>query len=171
MTRTLFAALVVLTTGSLADLRIAKVSELQFNATGPAGLKITGQTSKLEVSEAGDDLTLRVPLDTVDTGISLRNAHMKEKYLETGKFPFAELKVPRAALKEGAGQKATAAFTVHGQTRDVTVAYDVSKTADGLEVKASFDLNINAHGITVPSYLGVTVKPDMKVVTTFVVAP
>jgi polyisoprenoid-binding protein YceI len=170
MLRTFLAALVLLATTALADLRVSKVNELQFNATGPAGLKIAGQTTKLEVTEAGDQVTLRVPLDTVDTGIELRNSHMKEKYLETGKFPVAELKVPRAALKEGAGQKTTGTFTVHGQAREVTVTYDVTRTADGLEVKASFDLNINNHGITVPSYLGVTVKPDMKVVASFVVS-
>ena len=44
-------------------------------------------------------LALTVRLDTLDTGIALRNKHMKETYLETDKFPEARLEVARAALR------------------------------------------------------------------------
>lgn len=171
MNRLLGVALLLVSVLAFGDVGLTQVNDVSFLATGPAGLKINGKTDKLEVKSEGDDVLLRVPLDTVDTGIDLRNRHMKEKYLDTKAHPFAELKVPKAMLKEGQGQKGSGTFTVHGTSKPVAVVYDVAKTGDGYSVKGEFDINIKAHGIEVPSYLGVTVKPDVKVVAAFAVKP
>jgi hypothetical protein len=52
----------------------------------------------------------------------------------------------------------------------VTVHY--SAKADGAAVAAQgrFRINMNEFGINVPSYLGVTVKPDVDVTASFRVA-
>ncbi|MDP2272807.1 MAG: YceI family protein [Archangium sp.] len=171
MTRLLIALTLCLSTLSLADLGVVKVNDVSFLATGPAGLKIRGETKTLEVKNEGDVVVIKVALDSVDTGIGLRNQHMKEKYLQTGTFPTAELKVARSMLKEGPGQTGTALFSVHGVSKEVAVTYDVVKAGDGLEVKGHFDINIKSHNIDVPSYLGVTVKPEVKVTAAFVVKP
>jgi polyisoprenoid-binding protein YceI len=79
--------------------------QVQFTATGPGGLTIVGTTKDVNVKDDGTSVTVVVPLANVDTGIALRNKHMKEKYLEVDKFPTAELTVSRSALKlqEGSG--------------------------------------------------------------------
>jgi polyisoprenoid-binding protein YceI len=169
MLRILLAASLCLASVVLADLGVMKVDDVNFFATGPAGFKINGKTSALEVKSEGESVVLRVPLDTVDTGIDLRNRHMKEKYLDTKAFSHAELKVARALLKEGAGQNGTGTFTVHGISKNVALTYDVVKSGEGLQVKGTFDINIKAHGINIPSYLGVTVKPEVKVSAAFTV--
>lgn len=171
MVRTILIAALCLASSALAGLGVNKVNEVGFVAVGPAGFKINGQTSALEVKEDGENVVLRVPLDSVDTGIELRNRHMKEKYIDTKSYPFAELKVARAALKEGAGQKTTGTFTVHGVSKEVNVAFDVQKSGGVLEVKGGFDINIKSHGIDVPNYMGITVKPDVKVSASFLVQP
>jgi polyisoprenoid-binding protein YceI len=171
MTRTLVAAAMCLAWYAFADVGLSKVNEVNFLAIGPAGFKINGQTTAMEVKAEGEAVVLRVPLDSVDTGIELRNKHMKEKYLDTKSFPFAELKVAKTLLKEGTGQKGTGTFTVHGQAKEVQVTYDVAKSGEGLEVKGSFDINIKQHGIDVPNYMGITVKPEVKVVAAFQVKP
>lgn len=150
-----------------AQPNVGSVEEVGFIAVGPAGFKINGKTASISVAEEGDFYVLSVPMDTVKTGIDLRDRHMREKYVETQKFPNAELKVSKASLKEGDGQNAKGLFKVHGVEKEVAVNYSVSKNAEALLVKGTFNLNLKEHGIEVPNYLGVTVKPEVVVRATF----
>jgi polyisoprenoid-binding protein YceI len=47
---------------------------------------------------------LKVPLETLKTGISLRDEHMRDKYLETTKFPYATLTLGRGQNGKGSGK-------------------------------------------------------------------
>src|SRR5208283_6245359 len=53
-----------------------------FVASGPAGMKIEGTTSDLDLADQGETIVITVPLANLSTGIGLRDRHMKEKYLE-----------------------------------------------------------------------------------------
>jgi hypothetical protein len=55
----------------------------------------------------------------------------------------------------------------------VSVEYTTSKTKTGWKVTGKFAFDVAAHGIAIPSYLGVTVDPKMKaeVTTDLVDAP
>jgi polyisoprenoid-binding protein YceI len=140
--------------------------EASFTAVGPAGLKIVGSTTQITVKEDGSNVVVSVPLATVDTGIGLRNKHMKEKYLETDKYPNAELTVARDAVKEGSGS-AQGTMKIHGKTKAVTFSYSAKKDGTTFAVTGSVRININDFGVEVPSYLGVTVKPDVDVAVKF----
>ena len=149
-------------------------ASVAFVATGPAGLKIEGKTSDLDVSEADGKVKIGVPLANVDTGIALRNKHMRDKYLEVAKFPRAELTVDRGSLKfpaDGAEASGTATgqMTIHGQTKPVTVTYSARLAGGTFAVSGGTKINIKDFGIDVPSYLGVTVKPDVEIVVRFAV--
>lgn len=171
MPKFLLPAALMFSTLAVADVGVAKVNSVTFMAVGPAGFKINGTTQSLEAKPEGDSVVLRVPLDTVGTGIELRDKHMKEKYLETKTHPMAELKVAKSLLKEGKGQHGTGTFSVHGTSKEVAITYDAAKADDGFVVNGQFDINIKEHAIDVPSYMGVTVKPEVKVVASFVVKP
>ena len=114
-----------------------------------------------------------VPLANLATGIALRDQHMKERYLEVGRFPDAgphRGSGRRSRVPAGGGQlsaDAPGTLTLHGQTRPVTVRYDATSDADGLLVHGKLHLRMDDFGITVPSYLGVTVKPDVDVAASF----
>jgi polyisoprenoid-binding protein YceI len=147
-------------------------TRVSFSASGPAGLKIEGTTSELKVTEEGGNVLVDVPLANLATGIALRDQHMKEKYLEVGKYPDAVLTVARGALKVPAsGGQLTAdapgTLKLHGQVRPVTVRYDATADSDGLSVHGKLHIRMDDFGITVPSYLGVTVKPDVDVLASF----
>jgi polyisoprenoid-binding protein YceI len=147
-----------------------------FVASGPAGMKIEGSTSELDLADQGENLVISVPLANLTTGIGLRDRHMKEKYLEVQKYPAATLSVARSALKLPAGGDRVevdvpSTVTLHGQARQVTVHYEAKR--DGPTVvltRGTFRINMNDFGITVPTYLGVTVKPDVDVSANFRVA-
>jgi polyisoprenoid-binding protein YceI len=150
----------------------ASEAKVSFTCSGPGGIHLEGTGSELEVEEKGDAVVLRVPLQKVTTGIGLRDTHMHEKYLETQKYPNAELSVPRAALKfpeDGASLEATAqgTMTIHGTSKPVTFHYKASRKGKSYEVKGDVDINMNDYGIGVPSYLGVTVKPLVAITAAF----
>ena len=168
------AASSLLGLGALAHAALsdATSSHVSFQASGPAGLKIEGTTSDLTLADQGDDVVITVPLANLATGISVRDKHMKEKYLEVPKFPSATLTVKRSALKvpsagESVALDVAGAVNLHGQTRPVTVHYEVKRDGPTLTTRGRFHINMGDFGITVPSYLGVTVKPDVDVSADF----
>jgi polyisoprenoid-binding protein YceI len=154
-----------------ADAAIGKARDaaVSFFASGPAGLKIEGKTSELSVSEQGGKVRFVVPLANIDTGIGLRNKHMREKYLEVGKYPNAELQIDRAALKIPAdggevSGSAPGTMTIHGQSKPVTVTYKDKRSGTAHAFEGSVQLDVRQFGIDIPSYAGVTVKPLVDVV-------
>jgi polyisoprenoid-binding protein YceI len=151
----------------------AGAAETEFHAVGPAGFKLHGKTTELTLSDDGKVVVITVPLKQLTTGISLRDNHMREKYLEVEKFPDARLEVPWSAVKlpaAGATSEGDAqgSLTLHGQSRAVTFHYRISRDGGGgYQVSASFPMNFKEFGVNVPSYMGVTVKPDVRVETRF----
>jgi polyisoprenoid-binding protein YceI len=159
-----------------AALSGASDPHVSFQASGPAGMKINGTTADLSVAEdPGGNVVVSVSLSNLTTGIALRDQHMKEKYLELPKYPAATLTIARAALSlPASGQRvegdARATLALHGQTRPVSVHYDATAEGAGFSTHGKFHINMNEFGISVPSYLGVTVKPDVDVSASFRVA-
>src|SRR5438132_5755067 len=100
MTRNLLATLVVaLSFSAFAAVSKSGDANVTFSGKGPAGFKIEGKTAELTVKDDGKAVTFVVPLATLKTGIDLRDRHMREKYLETDKYPNAVLEVPWSAIK------------------------------------------------------------------------
>jgi polyisoprenoid-binding protein YceI len=171
------SALIVLGTSVAASAALSTPTDarVSFLAVGPAGMKIEGTTSELTLVEKDGNLVVEVPLANLTTGIALRDHHMKDKYLETGKYPSATLVVPRSTVHAPAsGARASedvaGTVTIHGQSRPVTVHYEATGEAGGSVVDGRFHVRMNEFGITVPTYLGVTVKPDVDVTARFHVA-
>ena len=89
----------VLLAGGLVHAAITSPSgaAVLVSMQGTAGLHIEGTTHELAISERDGELVFQVPLAGVDTGIGLRNRHMRG-YLDTAHFPDAELHVARKAV-------------------------------------------------------------------------
>ncbi len=169
------ASLVILSVSVAGHAAISGASDVHvgFAAAGPAGLTITGTTSDLTAAEdANGNVVITVPLGNLTTGIGLRDQHMRDKYLEVPKFPATTLTVAKAALKVPASGQSTSGdaqgtLTLHGQSHPVTFHYDTKGDGGGVTARGSFHINMNDFGITVPSYLGVTVKPGIDVTASF----
>ncbi len=162
------ATCTALTFSLLAAAKLAKAggSTAGFKVAGPAGLTIEGTTPDLALRDDGQNVVVVVPLGALTTGIGLRDKHMKE-YLEVQSFPQGELTVARSALKLPSGGAssgdAKGTMKLHGKTKDVTVHYTASPSGDGFDVKGATHIDMRDFGIKVPSYLGVTVKPDVDI--------
>jgi len=75
-----------------------------FTASGPIGLRVQGRCRELACCEQDGALIFSVPLDTLKTGISMRD-HALHELLSTRRYPTVELRVPRSgiALPQGKG--------------------------------------------------------------------
>jgi len=84
-----FLVVALLTQGAMALSRTGE-SSVTVLAHGPAGLRIEGRSSDVSLEEDASVLTFRVPIAPIETGIGLRDRHLRET-LEAEKFPAAIL--------------------------------------------------------------------------------
>jgi polyisoprenoid-binding protein YceI len=166
-------ALAIPLAGSAAIAKLARAggADVAFTAVGPAGLKIVGKTGELLVTDAGAAVHVSVPLKTVATGISLRDQHMRDKYLEVAKYPDAVLEVARGAVTvptsgEARGE-ASGTMRLHGRQKTVGFKYVARREGHGIKVNATLRLDMRDYGIEEPKYLGLKVKPEVDVAVTF----
>lgn len=102
--------------------------------------------------EASD---LKLDVKTLKTGISLRDEHMINKYLEAAKYPEIVVK-----LSKGKDGKGLAALVIKGKQGKVSGTYE-KVGAD--KVKAKFDLKLSDFDIKDISYKGIGVEDVVKV--------
>jgi len=143
-----------------------------FHGRGPGGFGVDGKTDQLRIDDDGTTLKITVPLATLHTGIGLRDKHMREKYLQVDKYPDAVLEVPWSSVKlPGDGQTGEGTvpgkMTIHGKSKDVKAKYRIVRTGNRYQVTGNVPLNLKDYDIDVPSYLGVTVQPDIETSVSF----
>lgn len=134
---------------------------------------LTGELTRSAGDPAALDGTLQVDLSTLDTGISLRNSHLRERYLEVQRGDgFARAVLSQIALggpvETVSGRTTfTGSFAVHGVTRPVSGTAELTRVGDGVRVEATFPVVLPDHQIPKPRYLGVGVEDEVQVRVTF----
>ena len=129
----------------------------------------------------GSSAWFQVDLKSLDTGMSLRNKHMRENHLHTDKYPHTRFdlkslsgQVP--ALKAGTPVRLSAQgdFVLHGVSKSRSVPVDVTWYPDGsktpakrkgavLHVVCRFDVGLADHKIPRPEFLFMKVAEQMQV--------
>ena len=119
------------------------------------------------------DGSLAVDLRTLQTGISLRDTHMRENYLEVQKGGYEHATLTRIRL-DGVNTAAPlgkvgfkGVLALHGQEREVAGTADIRKAGEGLRVHATFPVKVSDFDIASPTYLGVGVRNEVSVAVTF----
>jgi polyisoprenoid-binding protein YceI len=153
---------------------------VEFVATGrPSMLKIRakgkGPSGTLTVVDHKISGDLSFELETLDSGIETRDRHMKDKYIEVGKFKTATLHLNSMALpfslKElNAGAKSSyefpfeGDFEMHGTTKKVTGTVKLENKVDKpISFEATFGTKISDYNINNPSYAGIKILDDVPV--------
>lgn len=113
---------------------------------------------------------IRLDLRTLDTGIELRNRHMRENYLEVTKAPGFEsaaltnLDLPDLDRSRPSGKtRFTGEIEVHGVRKPVSGSADIRVSGNTARVEARFPLRIPDHEIASPRYLGVGVRDEIQI--------
>ena len=121
---------------------------------------------------------LSIDLATIDTGIALRNQHLREKYLEVGKgkgFDKAILSEIQLADADGESFDGRTPFTgkllLHGVRHPVQGTVEIRREGPGRRVRAEFPLQLTDFAIAPPLYLGVGVANRLLVKVQFTATP
>ena len=170
--RASLAALLLVLPMLAAATRLTGQPTAGFHGRGPGGFGVDGKTDQLRIDDDGTTLKITVPLATLHTGIGLRDKHMREKYLQVDKYPDAVLEVPWSGVKlPGDGQTsegtAPGKMTIHGKSKEVKAKYRIVRTGTRYQVTGNVPLNLKDYDIDVPSYMGVTVQPDIDTSVSF----
>jgi polyisoprenoid-binding protein YceI len=129
----------------------AKTTALSGSVTPATGGAITG--------------ALVVELVKLETGISLRDRHLRNNYLEVQKgADFLVARIDNIKV-EGLSGKTTfrGKLTLHGQQRDISGTADLQQDGKSYRVDATFPLSIAAFQIPKPTYLGVGVGDEITI--------
>lgn len=109
-----------------------------------------------------------VDLTTIDTGIQRRNRDMRNTYLNTDEYPFAEFtgSFSEPVDPEFSGKKevnVTGHFTIHGVEREMEIEGTIEKKDGGLMVEASWTVLLKDHNIDRPRVLFYELAEEQEV--------
>jgi polyisoprenoid-binding protein YceI len=126
---------------------------------------LTGELTLNPGSPSGVSGTLSADLRTLHTGISLRDRHLRENYLEVDKGPaFAAATLGQIKIDNWAGTgKFQGVLTLHGLQRTIAGTATVTRGGRAYQVEATFPLKISEFAIPEPTYLGVGVRDQIEV--------
>ena len=116
---------------------------------------------------------LEVKLDTLETGIGMRDRHMRENYLEVSKGADYQVAVLDNIRIDKADGKGTfhGTLTLHGQKREVVGTSSIQKKDGGVHVDAQFPLKVSEFQIPKTTYLGVGVQDEIQIKVSIATAP
>lgn len=129
----------------------------------------------LETGGEGTELYMEVDLASLDTGIGLRNRHMRENYLEVERYPYAiyQARIDRVENLSGGRMRVASSgrFSIHGVTREIAVPCDVTPDEDGYRARCAFQVLLSDYDIEIPSVMFMKLSNEIRVRLDFRVAP
>jgi len=163
---------------SAVQLEPAK-GKTEFLAVGrPSAIKINGKgkgpAGDLKIKKEGADYIMNgeaaMDLTSLETGIGMRDRHMKETYLETEKFKEARLifknaKFAQKLVKEGGTAKVGATLDLHGKQQPVEVEVALNNVGSDVNAVSKFKVKLSDFAIAVPKYAGITVADEVQITT------
>lgn len=186
------ACLLLLTVALPGTPEDAGSQEFQVDRQGPRTVRFISQTTLEEFEGVGESidgyvylpggvrvgdgfsdsqLYLEVELSGLDTGISLRNRHMRDNYLETDRFPYATFsgRVERIERDATGPYRVSAlgTFQVHGVERERTLTCQASSTGARYAVTCRFPVSLRDHDIEIPRVMFLKLAEEVEVVLEF----
>ena len=115
---------------------------------------------------------VQVQMASLQTGIGLRDKHMRENHLHTEEHPTASFQggsvrdTSATSLSPGKTDRLTLVgqLTLHGVTREREIPVDLTmRDAGALEVEAHFEVSLADHDIPLPKFLVVKLADRQEV--------
>jgi polyisoprenoid-binding protein YceI len=117
-------------------------------------------------------------LTTIDTGIALRNQHLKENYLEVAKGEgynkavLSDIQLPDVSGETFDGTTPfTGTMLLHGVKHQVAGTAEIHSEGTSRRVRAEFPLVLTDWSVSPPEYLGVGVGSRLLVKVTLTATP
>ena len=134
---------------------------------------VSGEVTASAADPGSVSGALRVDLQTLETGIAVRDRHMRENYLEVEKGPeFAVATFDKIRIEKLAGKSTfKGTLLLHGQRQEVTGVADLQQRDGRIRVQAQFPIKVSAFQIPKPTYLGVGVRDEIQIKVMLTVEP
>ena len=148
-----------------------EINSIEFLANSTLS-NFEGKTSAVEGFIALDTtlyknsrINLSVYLDSIDTGIGLRNKHMREKYLETDKFPVANysgtiINVKHLSYSE-TEIETEGILKIHGIEKEYEISGKLFNYGKLYRVDAGFNVSLKDFNIEQPTFLFISVDDNI----------
>jgi len=124
---------------------------------------------------SASEFYFEVDLASLDTGIGLRNRHMRDNYLETDAYPFATYagRVARLEREGSNGYRALVRGTlaIHGVERPRDIECTGERVGPGLRVRCAFQVTLSDHAIPIPRLMFMKIDEVMELDLDFFLAP
>lgn len=142
---------------------------IEFQAKGPL-VKVNGKGEGakgiLLIKENKVTGSLKLDLTSLDTGISLRDDHMKNKYLQVKDHPEAVLELTEVILPKNFKGKTDfkGVLSLHGVQKPVVGKIKLKGIKSGkVQMSADFKIKFSDFNIELPSFKLVSVGEDIKI--------
>jgi polyisoprenoid-binding protein YceI len=133
---------------------------------------VRGEVASSAESPSSMEGTLRVNLQSLETGIGVRDRHMRDTYLEVQKGPeYAEATIEQIHIDKLEGKTSfSGTLLLHGQRHEVTGTAELKPQGSQIRVQAQFPIKVSEFAIAEPIYLGVGVRDEIQVKVTMMIA-
>ncbi len=162
-------------------------NEVRFTSQAPIE-EVVGVTDRIdgylllrgprleEGSATGDSqLYLEVELASLDTGLGLRNRHMRDNYLEVDEFPYATFDATIERVEATAAGvfrvAAQGVLSIHGVERERGISCDVSEREEGYGVRCAFTVLLSDFDIEIPKLMFLKLANEVRLDLNFTVRP
>ncbi len=151
-----------------------KKSQVKFISDAPIE-DIEGVTHKIDgyLAWENENLTeqsemyFEVDLNSIDTGIGLRNRHMRENYLHTDKYPYTYYKGKITSSQKLDDSTfavvAAGAIFIHGVEKPLAVQGTVKRTGENIyRINTNFQVKLSDFNIEIPSIMFYKINETME---------
>jgi polyisoprenoid-binding protein YceI len=119
------------------------------------------------------EMYFEVDLNALDTGIGLRNRHMRENYLETDQYPVTHFRgkvVGYSAIDDTLTNiQAEGNIFIHGIEKPLEVTGQLIEKSDGYRIKTNFNVKLSDFEIEIPSIMFYKIDENMDLQLDFYV--
>ncbi len=128
---------------------------------------IDGYINLISLADLTDNqIYFEVDLNTLDTGIGLRNRHMRDNYLETDKYQYTYFDGKFDAISEISKSEYTVTISgnlfIHGVSNKITITGSIFSDDNDLRIVSSFDVKLSDFEIEIPEMMFVKIDETMK---------
>lgn len=154
------ALLSVSVAGTWAQTYMTRTGKVYFNATtknSPEVIEAKNNEGACIVDSKTGDVRFQVLIKSFKFERAAMQDHFNENYMESDKYPKADFKGTITNLsdvnftKDGTyNAKVSGKLTIHGVTKDVSVAGTLSVKGSNITIKAKFPVTLKDHNISIP---------------------
>lgn len=112
------------------------------------------------------EVYFEVDLNSVDTGIGLRNRHMREDYLHTDKHPFTTFKGKITEVKKindtDYDVRVSGDIGIHGISKPLVTRGVIKFIKNGININTKFSVKLTDHKIEVPQVMFLKISEEIR---------